>query len=55
MHSLYFVMAAFDRTYFNRVLQYASYCGVFEMLKVDKMEHRGSFRVHKNEIILKIN
>ena len=38
-----------------RVLQYARYYGVFEMLNFDKMAHWGSSRVQKNKTAFKIN
>ena len=55
MCGLYFVRAAFD-SYATliadeiRVLLYARYYGVFEMINGDKMAHSGSSRVQKNEI-----
>ena len=38
-----------------RVLQYARYYDVLEMLNVDKMEPLGSSGVQKNEILFKIS
>ena len=60
MYGLYFVTAAFDRTYFNRayelhVLLYARGYGVFAMLNVDKMKYWDIAGVQKNETVFKIN
>ena len=38
-----------------RVLQYACYYGVFEMLNVDNIARWDSSRVQQNEIAFKIN